>query len=59
MILEDRSWPVAEVPPARAGGGQRLHSARRNHRGRLVTFDSGIALAAVKGATARELVTLV
>ena len=29
------------------------------HGGRLVTFDSGIALAAVKGAIARYLVTLV
>ena len=35
-----------------------LALACRN-RGRLVTFDSGIALAAAKGATARHLVTLV
>lgn len=50
--------------------GTRVHGARQitdtyllalaqKHGGRLVTFDSGIALAAVKGATARDLVTLV
>jgi hypothetical protein len=50
--------------------GTRVHSARQitdtyllalalKHGGRLVTFDSGIALSAVKGATARNLVTLV
>ncbi|MBK8738039.1 MAG: PIN domain-containing protein [Betaproteobacteria bacterium] len=50
--------------------GTRVHGARQitdtyllalalKNGGRLVTFDSGIALAAVKGATARQLVTLV
>ena len=50
--------------------GTRVHGARQitdtyllalalKHGGRLVTFDSGIALSAVRGATARNLVTLV
>lgn len=34
-------------------------TANIKHGGRLVTFDSGIALSAVKGATARHLVMLV
>jgi hypothetical protein len=50
--------------------GTRVHSARQitdtyllalalKHGGRLVTFDSGIALSAAKGAATRHLVTLV
>ena len=50
--------------------GGRVHSARQitdtyllalavKNGGRLVTFDSGIALSSVKGAKARHLVTLV
>jgi perosamine synthetase len=36
-----------------------LLALAHKHGGRLVTFDTGIALAAVKGATARDLVMLV
>ena len=50
--------------------GTRVHSARQitdtyllalavKHTGRLVTFDSGIALSAVRGAAAKHLETLV
>ncbi len=60
----------ASIIDPRAVDGTRIHGARQitdtyllalalQHGGRLVTFDSGIALAAVKGATARHLVTLV
>lgn len=64
-------WPDdLSVLDAQAVDGTRIHGARqitdtyllalaRQHGGRLVTFDSGIALAAVIGATARHLVTLV
>jgi predicted nucleic acid-binding protein len=64
-------WPDdASIVGPRIVDGTRVHSARQitdtyllalafKHGGRLVTFDSGIALAAVKGATARQLVTLV
>ncbi len=64
-------WPddVSIVDP-RIVDDTRVHSARqitdtyllalaRKHDGRLVTFDSGIALAAVKGATKKHLVTLI
>ena len=44
---------------APAAFGTYLLALAFRHDGRLVTFDSGIALAAVKGATARHLVTLV
>ena len=64
-------WPDdATIIDPRVVDGTRIHGARqitdtyllalaRQHGGRLVSFDSGIALAAVKGATARHLVTLV
>jgi toxin-antitoxin system PIN domain toxin len=50
--------------------GTRIHGARQitdtyllalalKHGGRLVTFDAGIAVAAVKGASAKHLVTLI
>ena len=39
--------------------GQVISELALKHDGRLVTFDSGIALLAVKGATAKRLVTLV
>jgi len=64
-------WPddVSIVDP-RIVDGTRVHSARQitdtyllvlaqKHGGRLVTFDSGIAVSAVKGATAKQLVTLI
>lgn len=60
----------ASINDSHAVDGTRIHGARQvtdtyllalalRHGGRLVTFDSGIALAAVKGATAGHLVTLV
>lgn len=64
-------WPDdASIIDARSVDSTRIHGARQitdtyllalafGHDGRLVTFDSGIALAAVKGATARHLVSLV
>lgn len=64
-------WPDdASLIDAQAVDGTRVHGARQvtdsyllalafKHGGRLVTFDSGIALSAVRGATARHLVTLV
>jgi uncharacterized protein len=64
-------WPDdISIVDSKAVDGTRVHGARQitdtyllalaqKHGGRLVTFDSGIALAAVKGATACELVTLV
>lgn len=64
-------WPDdTSIADPRIVDGTRVHSARQitdtyllalahKHAGRLVTFDSGIALSAVKGATARHLVTLV
>lgn len=64
-------WPDdASIIDPRAVDGTRIHGTRQitdtyllalalRHGGRLVTFDSGIALAAVKGATARHLVALV
>jgi toxin-antitoxin system PIN domain toxin len=64
-------WPDdASIVDARIVDGTRVHSARQitdtyllalalKHGGRLVTFDSGIAVSAVKGAMARQLVTLV
>ena len=64
-------WPDdASIVDPRLVDGTRIHGARQitdtyllalacGHGGRLVTFDSGIALAAVKGATARHLVTLI
>jgi hypothetical protein len=64
-------WPddISIVDP-KTVDGSRVHSARQitdsyllalavKHQGRLVTFDSGVALSAVKGATGRNLVTLV
>jgi hypothetical protein len=64
-------WPddISILDPRRVDG-TRAHSARQitdtyllalavKHAGRLVTFESGIALAAVKGASAKHLVTLV
>ena len=59
----------ASIVDPRSVDGSRVHSARQitdtyllalalKHQGRLVTFDSGIALAAVKGAASRHLVTL-
>jgi toxin-antitoxin system PIN domain toxin len=64
-------WPDdTSIVDSQAVDGMRVHSARQitdtyllalavKHGGRLVTFDSGIALSAVKGAAARHLVTLV
>ena len=64
-------WPDdASIIDPSAVDGTRMHGARQitdtyllalalRHGGRLVTFDSGIALAAVKGVTAGHLVTLV
>ena len=64
-------WPEdISIVDSQAVDGRRVHGARQitdtyllalavKHGGRLVTFDSGIALAAAKGATARHLVTLV
>jgi len=64
-------WPDdASIVDPRIVDGSRVHSARQitdtyllalalKHQGRLVTFDSGIALAAVPGAASRHLVTLV
>lgn len=64
-------WPddVSIVDP-KIVDGSRVHNPRQvtdsyllalalKHDGRLVTFDSGIALSAVKGAAGRHLVTLV
>jgi toxin-antitoxin system PIN domain toxin len=64
-------WPDdASIIDSHAVDSTRIHGARQitdtyllalalGHGGRLVTFDSGIALAAVRGATARNLVALV
>ena len=64
-------WPDhASIIDESAVDCTRIHGARQitdtyllalalKCRGRLVTFDSSIALAAVKGASARHLVTLV
>jgi len=64
-------WPDdASIVDPRFVDGTRVHSARQitdtyllalalKHGGRLVTFDSGIALSAARGATARHLVILV
>jgi hypothetical protein len=64
-------WPDdASVVDPKIVDGSRVHSARQitdtyllalalKHHGRLVTFDFGIALSAVKGATGKHLVTLV
>ena len=64
-------WPDAvSILDPEIVDGTRVHGARQitdtyllalasRNGGRLVTFDSGIALSAVKGATARHLVTLV
>jgi len=64
-------WPDdTSIADPQIVDGTRVHSARQitdtyllalavKHGGRLVTFDSGIALSAVKGAAARHLVTLV
>ena len=64
-------WPDdASIVDKKIVDGTRVHSARQitdtyllalalKHNGRLVTFDSGIALSAVKGATPGHLVTLV
>lgn len=64
-------WPddLSIVDPKRIDSS-RVHGARQvtdtyllalavRHGGRLVTFDGGIALASVKGAASRQLVTLV
>lgn len=63
-------WPDdVSITDLRVVDGTRVHSARQitdtyllalavKQGGRLVTFDSGIALSAVKGAKARHLVTL-
>ena len=64
-------WPDdASIVNANAVDRSRLHGARQitdayllalavKHGGRLVSFDASIALATVKGATAKQLVTLV
>ena len=64
-------WPDdAAIVDAQVVDGTRVHSARQvtdtyllalalKHHGRLVTFDAGIALSAVKGAAAKHLESLV
>ena len=64
-------WPDdTSIADLRIVDGTRVHSTRQitdtyllalahKYGGRLVTFDPGIALSAVKGATARHLVSLV
>ena len=64
-------WPDdASIVDQKIVDGTRVHSARQitdtyllalalKHNGRLVTFDSGIALSAAKGATLRHLLNLV
>jgi len=64
-------WPDdTSIVDSHIVDGARVHSARQitdayllalavKHGGRLVTFDSGIALSAVKGAMPRNLETLV
>jgi toxin-antitoxin system PIN domain toxin len=64
-------WPDdASITDARLFDATRIHGARQvtdayllglavRHEGRLATFDGGIALASVKGASARHLVTLI
>ncbi len=64
-------WPDdASITDAKLFDATRIHGARQvtdayllglavRHEGRLVTFDGGIALASVKSASARHLVTLV
>ncbi len=63
-------WPDdLPITDVRAIDGARVHSARQvtdvyllalavRRNGRLATFDAGIALSAVRGATARHLVAL-
>ena len=64
-------WPDdASIADPRIVDATMVHSARQitdtyllslavKHQGRLVTFDSGIALNAVKGATTKHLVNLI
>jgi toxin-antitoxin system PIN domain toxin len=64
-------WPDdTSITDANLFDATRIHGARQvtdayllglavRHGGRLATFDGGIALAAVKGAAARHLITLV
>ena len=64
-------WPGdLSITDAKAVDESRVHGARQitdayllalavRHGGRLVTFDAGIAMATVKGATAKHLVTLI
>ena len=64
-------WPdEASIVDTHVVDGTRVHGARQitdtyllalavKHQGRLVTFDSGIALSAVMGATEKNLVALV
>jgi toxin-antitoxin system PIN domain toxin len=64
-------WPDdASITDAKLFDATRIHGARQvtdayllglavRHGGRLATFDGGIALAAVKAASARHLITLV
>jgi len=64
-------WPDdASITDTKIVDATRVHGARQitdtyllalavRHAGRLVSFDAGIALAAVKGAATRHLVTLV
>ncbi|MGQ0656059.1 MAG: TA system VapC family ribonuclease toxin [Betaproteobacteria bacterium] len=57
-IVDDNAIDTTRVHGARQVTDTYLLALALKHGGRLVTFDSGIALAAVRGATARHLVTL-
>jgi uncharacterized protein len=57
-ILDDKVVDATRVHGARQVTDTYLLALAVQHGGRLVTFDSGIALAAVRGATPRHLVTL-
>ena len=66
-----RFWPDdTSIVDTRAVDGARVHGARQitdtyllalavKHKGRLVTFDAGIALSAARGATEKNLLNLI
>lgn len=57
-VVDDSAIDATRVHGARQVIDTYLLALALKHGGRLVTFDSGIALAAVRGATPRHLVTL-
>lgn len=57
-IVEEHAVDATRVHGARQVTDTYLLALALKHGGRLVTFDSGIALAAVRGAAPRHLVTL-